>query len=311
MSFTGTFDTDLYLFEFLNIKDLCQLIQINKSLYNLLLDYNRYIDFNNCFGENNIYDIESDLNEKVRKIYSKIPTNSLYETCLKYKSNELFAKSCIYGNLKIVKFINDIYGINISETLINYIFMETYKRDKFEITQWLLNEKKISIGRQLNCMAYYIKNNSLEKILSLLKILPEIDYNINTKITYSLFDLTRNTFIKICMMNNLEIAKIFFKKYFNVINLYKFGNSQVNHLPNIFTDLCFSQIKIEIMNWLYKIIENDFIMENKKIWFDKSFINSCKSQNKEIADWLCTLKKDYKIIIEDNRIIKYIIPYDV
>jgi hypothetical protein len=269
---TSIYDTDICVLYYLSIEDLINLLTLNKYLYCTIKNYSKFIEYDMCFGTCNTYTLN---------ITKKVQRPSM-----------LFAKACMYGNLEYVKWIYSKYTKPILYIHMAIIFADICSVNNIDMIKWLvddigINMKLLLIGFEKACYGNHILTASL--------LLNKIGANTMT------FTFIENILNKIFTDGKKCIAEWFLHNFKNYI--------RCDSIKELFVKMCIKN-KYDFVLLIYKFYGNDFDREKSSTMkygsaistLDRAF-KSCSSNNcMDVAQWLCIINNDFRIVIKNNKI---------
>ena len=310
----------------------------------------------NCLSINNYFYLDMDNNDEYICV-DKCPENYPYlqpdkKQCLKSCSNEdslkysrnwicisecplgtqpdnfneciSISNNCIKSELESNYILQDINDTNINDFIINYCHDYSYTSQQITVIKNKLEEYKIFIYKNKDCLNEFFNNNinfpdlsicidelknthHIKKNQDLIIMIMNI-YNKNTSISveYKIFNsiTCEELYLDNCTQNNISIY-VSMNKYFNEAQiqtakkLYEKGIIPYNRTDPFFTDICYEFTSEN---------DKDVILEDRVDEFYQSVEKICEKNctydadfENEVINCICELKTNFlEIKNEDN-----------
>jgi hypothetical protein len=140
MSFTGTYDTDMYLLHFLKIKELCQLAKTSKYINYVITSYPFYSEIYKC-----LYDNKYKLNTRIINNIECYCCKSFKEQIIYFKEYNTFAKMCFHGNINLVKWYHHEHGYKFYDEYLYFLLEELCSKNITHVAKWLYENTDVFI----------------------------------------------------------------------------------------------------------------------------------------------------------------------
>jgi hypothetical protein len=209
---------------------------------------------------------DNDLNNMI-KLHNNIniTKNTITDNEEEYN---VFEWLCINEKIDIIKWLNTMLDYNDNKNVINYQngFIESCKKNKLNMSQWLYNNKK---NIELNYNVSFIICAHLGNI-EMCKWL----YSLGEKI-----DIDNISFNYACVEGHIELLKWMYLLPNNTINIHE-------DYEYPFVSACYNG-RLDICQWLYSLDQKNQI--DIHVNNDMPMFNAKLSGNQELIDWLQNL----------------------
>lgn len=296
-----------HIAEYLNPRDLMNLILVNKYCHELATGMPIFLDLENCHKKNDYIMGSKFWNLSKRE---KLFANACRYNCFNLakflyldKMNVRYHRDiyglvikicCEVGNLKICKWLYSFQNININHDD-DSLFRMSCRRGRLEIAQWLYH---ISINEQiikddLYCQVEKVKEWANDNKYHSLNEWIQQNYQIK-KITNNKIDIhaqNNQAFRSSCENGHLEVAKY----------VYSLGEIDENGTIDIhvYNDEPFRKScangHLEVAQFIYSFGKVNIHADN-----DFAFIKSCENNHVEIVQWLISLDGFQNFRISDR-----------